>query len=191
MSIPYIITSIFSRYAVTIVARPKKERRVLQPPAVAFYKPQGIPLVHLQRVVLNVDEFEAIRLVDYESLDQEEAAKRLGVSRPTCARIVEDAHKKIAEAITQGKAIQIEGGKFVLLRNLMRCSDCGQVWETVIENEKEDASKENEETLQCPQCSSIRIIDLGKAVGGMRGPGWRHQSRGRMGGRGREWQERS
>ncbi|UCG00251.1 MAG: DUF134 domain-containing protein, partial [Spirochaetaceae bacterium] len=53
------------------MAKPKKERNVLFPPAVFFFKPQGIPLVQLQKVILNVDEYEAIRLVDYEGLDQE------------------------------------------------------------------------------------------------------------------------
>ena len=109
------------------MAKPKKERQVLYPPTAVFFKPQGIPLVQLQQVVLNVDEYEAIRLVDYDGLDQEKAAEKLGISRATCARIVEGAHKKIAEAITQAKAIRIEGGSFVLKKNLMRCMECGWV----------------------------------------------------------------
>ena len=162
--------------------KPKKDRQVLYPPTVVFFKPQGIPLVQLQQVVLNVDEYEAIRLVDYEGLDQEKAAKKLGISRATCARIVEDAHKKIAEAITQGKAIRIEGGSFVLLKNLMRCRDCDQLWETVEDSRVNGAENKDEERISCPQCSSYRVIDLGQAVRGCRrGRGWDVKSGGGCG----------
>jgi uncharacterized protein len=164
--------------------KPKKERTVLHPPSVVFFKPQGIPMVQLEKVILNVDEYEAIRLVDYDGLDQEEASKKLGVSRPTCARIMEGAHKKIAEAITQGKAIQIEGGQFVLLNNRMRCRDCGHLWETIADNDRTDGEKDNEKATSCPKCLSERAFDLGKAVGsggrggrGMQGGG----RRGRQG----------
>ena len=57
-----------------------------------------------------MDEFEAIRLLDYEGLDQESAALRMGVSRPTVTRVYASARRKIAEALTEGKAISIEGG---------------------------------------------------------------------------------
>lgn len=90
--------------------KPKKDRFVLQPPSVVYFKPQGIPLFQLDQVVRSVDEYEAIRLMDYESLQQVEAAQRMKVSRATCARILESAHRKIAAALTEGKAIRIEGG---------------------------------------------------------------------------------
>ena len=102
------------------MSKPKKQRNVQHPPLAVYFKPQGIPLFQLEQIVLNVDEYEALRLVDYEGLNQLDAATQLGISRPTCARIVEQAHKKVAEAITLGKAIRIEGGAFALLKNLMR-----------------------------------------------------------------------
>ena len=108
--------------------RPKKERKVQFPPTISYFKPQGIPMAQLQQVVLNVDEYEAVRLVDYENMEQEAAARKLGISRPTCARIVTEAHRKIAEAITMGKAIRIEGGNFKLVQNMMRCRNCGTLW---------------------------------------------------------------
>jgi len=95
--------------------KPKKERHVVSPPPVSLYKPQGIPVNQLQQVVLHIDEYEAIRLVDYEGYDLAGAAENMKISRATCGRIVEEAHKKIAEAITTGKAILIEGGNFVLV----------------------------------------------------------------------------
>lgn len=68
-----------------------------------------------ERVILKVEELESIRLKDYQQLSQEEAAKRMGVSQPTFHRIISEAHRKIAEAFVEGKAIRIEGGNYVLL----------------------------------------------------------------------------
>ena len=166
------------------MAKPKKERQVQYPPTVVFFKPQGIPLVQLQQVILNVDEYEAIRLVDYDGLDQEKAAEKLGISRATCARIVEGAHKKIAEAITQAKAIRIEGGSFVLKKNLMRCMECGRVWETTVKSGDKNGKKVAKQNPACPQCSGSRLLNLGEAVGGYRRGRGRKFGRGGQGRRG-------
>ena len=64
----------------------------------------------LQQVALTVDELEAIRLADLEGLYQEQAAQQMHVSRQTFGRILEAAHKKVAEALVNGKALSIEGG---------------------------------------------------------------------------------
>ena len=68
-----------------------------------------------ERLILKVEELESIRLKDYQQLSQEEAAKKMGVSQPTFHRIVSEAHRKIAEAFVEGKAIRIEGGNYVIL----------------------------------------------------------------------------
>ena len=75
-----------------------------------MYKPAGIPARTLEWVYLAMDEFETIRLLDHEGLAQEKAAELMGISRPTVTRIYASARKKIAEALTEGKAISIEGG---------------------------------------------------------------------------------
>jgi uncharacterized protein len=59
---------------------------------------------------MSLDEFEAIRLADLDGLYQEEAAKRMKVSRPTFSRIIEIAHKKLADVLVHGKALKVEGG---------------------------------------------------------------------------------
>jgi len=79
-------------------------------PYVAYYKPRGVPLSALQCVELAVDELEALRLADLEGLYQEEAAQRMNVSRQTFGRIIESAHKKVADALVHGKALSIAGG---------------------------------------------------------------------------------
>ena len=94
--------------------RPKKSRWISCHPGVNFFKPQGIPLRILDQVNLGIDELEAIRLADLESLSQEEAAGRMNVSRSTFGRIVAQARNKVADALIHGKAIRIEGGEVEL-----------------------------------------------------------------------------
>lgn len=64
----------------------------------------------LEEVVLTLDEFEAIRLADLGGLYQAQAAREMKVSRSTFSRIVEAAHRKLADALVRGKALRIEGG---------------------------------------------------------------------------------
>jgi predicted DNA-binding protein (UPF0251 family) len=90
--------------------RPRHCRRVWQLPQANYYKPRGIPLSVLEEVTLTVDEFEAIRLTDLEGLYQADAAKKMNISRQTLGRILESAHKKIADALVNGKALLIKGG---------------------------------------------------------------------------------
>ena len=90
--------------------RPCKNRFISGWPGSVVYKPAGIPARTLEWLSLGLDEFETIRLLDYQGLDQEKVAELMGISRPTVTRIYASARKKIAEALTKGKAICIEGG---------------------------------------------------------------------------------
>ena len=94
--------------------RPRNLRRICCKPAANFYKPRGIPLSVLEYVNLTFDELEAIRLADLGGMYQEQAASQMNVSRQTFGRIIESAHKKIADALVNGKALSIEGGKVVI-----------------------------------------------------------------------------
>jgi predicted DNA-binding protein (UPF0251 family) len=64
----------------------------------------------IEEVVMTLDEFEALRQADLGGLYQEQAAEQMGVSRPTFSRIIESAHRKVADALVHGKALRIEGG---------------------------------------------------------------------------------
>jgi len=76
-----------------------------------YFKPRGVPTVDLEEVVLSLDEFEAVRLADYEQLYQEEAAVKMNISRQTFGRIINEARRKIADILVNAKALKIEGGK--------------------------------------------------------------------------------
>ena len=90
--------------------RPCKNRFISGWPVSVVYKPAGIPARSLEWILLGLDEFETIRLLDYKGFDQEKAAELMSISRPTVTRIYTEARKKIAQALTEGKAICIEGG---------------------------------------------------------------------------------
>ncbi len=90
------------------MVRPKKLRFVRFDPEVTYFKPRAVPLSSLEQVDLEMDELEAIRLKDLGDLSQEEAAKRMRISDSTFQRILKSAHKKIASALVEGKAIAIK-----------------------------------------------------------------------------------
>ena len=88
--------------------RPRLRRRVRGRPNSSYFKPAGIRIIDLEETILNMPEFEAIRLVDFLETSQEKAAKQMQVSQPTLSRILTSARKKISDSIINGKAIKIE-----------------------------------------------------------------------------------
>lgn len=105
--------------------RPCCRRRISAEPPRTVFQPEGLSVADLPEVVLNLDEFEAIRLVDLLGQYQDEAAARMHVSRPTAGRVLERARRKIADALVHGKVLRIEGG----------CVE-----------------RSPEETVECPRC---------------------------------------
>lgn len=93
--------------------RPRCCRRITGHPPTPLFKPAGIPAHRLEVVRMTLDELEAVHLADREGLYHEAAAARMDVSRATFGRILEAAHRKIAEALIEGRALRIEGGPIV------------------------------------------------------------------------------
>jgi predicted DNA-binding protein (UPF0251 family) len=91
-------------------------RRIAGRPVASIFKPVGIPVRELEQVVMTLDEFEALRLASLNGLYQEQAAEEMNISRPTFSRIIESAHRKVADALVHGKALRIEGGLVQLRR---------------------------------------------------------------------------
>ena len=94
------------------MVRPLKPRRVLFDPDVTYFKPRAVPLSVLEEVDLGTDELETLRLCDYKSLKQTEAAKKMKISQSTLQRILTSARRKVAEALINGKAIKIRKSRF-------------------------------------------------------------------------------
>lgn len=94
--------------------RPRKCRWVQDEPAATLYRPAGMRRCEIAAVTLAVEGLEALRLADAEGLDHESAAARMGVSRPTFSRVLNEARRCVASALAQGLAIRIGGGDFAI-----------------------------------------------------------------------------
>lgn len=89
------------------MARPKQNRIIAASPTVSGFRPYGRCCRKKESVILNFDEYESIRLIDYQGYLQEEASKQMNVSRPTLTRIYAEARKKISIAIVEGMCVKI------------------------------------------------------------------------------------
>ncbi|MFW5953627.1 MAG: DUF134 domain-containing protein [Candidatus Natronoplasma sp.] len=92
--------------------RRRGKRRVAKIPDKRIFSPETDE--ETPTISLKVEEVEALRLVDRKNLTQEEAAREMGVCRKTLWNDLKSARKKIAEALTEGKTIKIEGGSYSL-----------------------------------------------------------------------------
>jgi len=106
--------------------RPRRCRRILSEPTICAFKPVGIRAFGLEESVLTMDEFEALRLKDFEGLEQEEAAKKMGISQPTFNRILSSARGKISDALVNCKLIRIEGGNYEVVGRGRGCRRRGR-----------------------------------------------------------------
>jgi len=86
-------------------------------PSHTCFKPCGVRGRGLDTVELRADEFEALRLMDYEGLYQEECAQRMGISRPTFSRMVAEARRKVADVLLHGKRLLIATEPSAALRD--------------------------------------------------------------------------
>lgn len=87
------------------MSRPKKKRFCEGIICGKAFKPTRVPMAELRQVNLYYDEVEALRLCDLEGLTQEQAGRKMGVSRGTVQRILTMARKKMASAIVHGEAL--------------------------------------------------------------------------------------
>ncbi len=149
--------------------RPQKCRRVAYLPEVTYFKPAGIPLGALEEVVLSVEEAEALRLKDIEGLEQGEGAEKMNISRPTFQRVLASARQKIADAILNGKAVNIKGGNFEMAFHRFRCRQ-GHEWDL--------ATPAGAVPEYCPTCSTsdVQAVPLTEFGHGRRGWG-KHRGR--------------
>lgn len=129
------------------MGRPHIKRCVEYNPRVSYFKPRGIPMTALEELRLKVDEREALRLADLEGLSHAESGRRMGVSRATFGRIVEQARKIVADALINGKAIHVEGGNYEITSRdkLLECTKCGHEW-----NDADDSNHAD----KCPSCNN-------------------------------------
>jgi Predicted DNA-binding proteins len=94
--------------------RPRKWKKVCCLPENNLYGPLNGPAINSQIIIMTVEEYETIRLIDLEGLTQEECAERMQVARATVQKIYNDARNKLAESLVNGNILKIEGGDYKL-----------------------------------------------------------------------------
>ena len=129
--------------------RRKRNRRIQAPPVVKGMSVFGVRGRKSNEVYLLLEEYEAIRLLDYQNLTQEEAAVHMDVSRPTLTRIYEEARKKVATSFVEGRDIIFRGGDIYFDKNWYKCNSCQASFNNYADNEP-----------VCPLCSSSDVISL-------------------------------
>jgi uncharacterized protein len=105
--------------------RPMKWRTVCCLPQFNEFIPAGAPHCRREAVVMTVDEYETIRLIDLQSLSQEECAGNMRIARTTAQQIYASARRKIARALVNGLALRIEGGEYRLCDGESPRRGCG------------------------------------------------------------------
>lgn len=103
--------------------RPRKNRKVCHFPGNLTFLPEGGG-EGLEPVILTVDEYETLRLIDREGLSQEDCGTRMQVARTTVQLIYTSARKKLADALVEGRPLHIEGGDYRLCNGDV--ASCGQ-----------------------------------------------------------------
>ena len=94
--------------------RPRKWRKVCCLPESNRFGPLNSLINQECFVTMTVDEYETIRLIDLEEFTQEECADHMNIARTTVQRMYNDARKKVAESLINGKVLRIEGGDYKL-----------------------------------------------------------------------------
>jgi len=105
--------------------RPRKWRNVCCLPESNRFGPLNRPNEDDDFVIMTVDEYETIRLIDLEGFTQEECASQMNIARTTVQGIYNDARKKLADSLVHGKVLTIEGGDYRLCEGLEKTCGCG------------------------------------------------------------------
>ena len=134
----------------------KAVRTIKELPIIKGFRPLWMHPNYRSAITLQLEEYEVLRLMDYEGMIHEQAAQQMQVSRPTITRIYEQARKKLATALVEGRSILIEGGEVQLKDEHFLCEDC-----------RHKFTIQNTENKKCPDCGSQRIISLSNCfIGG-------------------------
>jgi predicted DNA-binding protein (UPF0251 family) len=139
------------------MVRPQKDRMVAFNPEISYFKPRGIPMIDLAEVCLTVDQREAIRLSDLLGMSHEDAGRRMGVSRATFGRIIQKARNTVADALINGKAINVEGGNYQIVNHIrrFRCISCNFEWDEPFGGGRPKS---------CPSCKKSELYRIGKKI---------------------------
>ena len=129
-----------------------KYRKVFEPPRIKGFKPYGGELYYEgEEVILLYEEYESIKLCDYDFNTHHQASEMMNVSRPTFTRIYSLARQKVAKAFVEGKKITIQGGKVYYDSNWYKCNNCNCYFNNPFKEQK---------ITECPLCKKNNITQI-------------------------------
>ena len=105
------------------MSRTRKCRKIRSFPDYYSFIPEDAEAEGIETIMLSLDEFETIRLLDHEGLNQEQCAARMGVARTTVTAMYESARKKLISAVVEGRRLCIAGGNIEIDRDEYTGSD--------------------------------------------------------------------
>ena len=108
--------------------RPRKQKMICSMPECSAFGPHDSACGG-EAVILSVEEFETVRLIDHEGLDQAQCAEDMGIARSTVQRLYTDARYKIAQSLVGGRMLKISGGDYMLCdkrKDPALCKGCGR-----------------------------------------------------------------
>lgn len=105
--------------------RPRKWRKVCCLPESNLFGSLNMSNLDTEIIIMTVEEYETIRLIDLEGFMQEGCAEKMNIARTTVQRIYNDARKKLAESLVNGRVLRIEGGDYKLCDGLEKSCGCG------------------------------------------------------------------
>lgn len=135
--------------------RPRKHRRLRKHQQVKIFKPVGVSLPSCQTVALLPEELEALRLVEVDGMYQTQACETMDVARSTFQRILAEARRKVALALSEDMIIVVSSRDTRGIRVRWKCCNCGESWRVVYRNAYEEPE-------ECPYCASRAIREAQK-----------------------------
>lgn len=132
----------------------KRPRKILSPPSIKGFKPYGVDQnvkPSVRSVNLLFEEYEALRLCDYDGLNHHQASLMMDVSRPTFTRVYAAALQKVATAFVEGRQIAIEGGSVYFDSDWHQCNACECYFSHPFKHLP---------VIECPLCGSDDISDF-------------------------------
>lgn len=130
--------------------RRKRARKMVKPPGFEGFRPYGNRGGRDNFVDLLYEEYEALKLADYDNMSHEEASGLMGVSRATFARIYEKARKKMAQALVEVREIRTSYGNVCFDNMWYVCDNCKSRF----------TSPQSESYERCPICDSENIKQI-------------------------------
>ena len=124
--------------------RPPRCRRICSTPKVDTFCPNGSR--DAEPILLTLDEYEVIRLVDLEQQTHEQCAAQMDISRSTVQEIYESSRRKLAACLVYGKPLHITGGSYRICggQEHSRCGQCRRTYE----DRKHNTDHEGENSMK-------------------------------------------